>query len=228
MTMRAYFTALALAAAMSGTAQANVLVESTFDTGNDGWRIGEFFSNSGDATPTFVALGGNPGGFIRTTDVTAVTAFQAPGSFLGDLSAAYGGMLQVDQRVASHDNANYPLVLLGDGTLRLQFRTTHPAAGAAWTHYDIPLLAAAGWEVSDGGDNANNKPDATEAQLQQVLANLSLFNLRGDWHTGSDQSDLDNVRILAIPEPGSYALLLAGLGLLGFVARRRKKDLATA
>jgi len=53
-----------------------------------------------------------------------------------------------------------------------------------------------------------------------VLANLTLFNLRGDWHTGVDQSDLDNVRILAIPEPETWALLLAGLGLLGFAARR--------
>jgi len=31
-----------------------------------------------------------------------------------------------------------------------------------------------------------------------------------------------------IPEPETYAMLLAGLGLLGFVARRRKQKLATA
>jgi hypothetical protein len=29
------------------------------------------------------------------------------------------------------------------------------------------------------------------------------------------------VEVTAIPEPGTYAMLLAGLGLLGFVARRR-------
>jgi hypothetical protein len=34
---------------------------------------------------------------------------------------------------------------------------------------------------------------------------------------------LDDVRVaVAIPEPGTYALLLAGLGLMGFVVRRRR------
>jgi hypothetical protein len=32
---------------------------------------------------------------------------------------------------------------------------------------------------------------------------------------------LDNVSVTAVPEPGSYALLLAGLAAVGFVARRK-------
>jgi hypothetical protein len=38
---------------------------------------------------------------------------------------------------------------------------------------------------------------------------------------------LDNVRaVAAVPEPGAYAMLLAGLGLLGFAALRRKQSAA--
>ncbi len=37
--------------------------------------------------------------------------------------------------------------------------------------------------------------------------------------------DDDSRHVATIPEPGTYAMLLAGLGLLGFVARRRKERL---
>lgn len=35
---------------------------------------------------------------------------------------------------------------------------------------------------------------------------------------------LDNVSVSAVPEPETYAMLLVGLGLLGFMARRRKES----
>lgn len=49
--------------------------------------------------------------------------------------------------------------------------------------------------------------------------------------TGGDhQMLIDNVQlgVAAIPEPETYAMLLAGLGLLGFAARRRKQREAAA
>ena len=33
-----------------------------------------------------------------------------------------------------------------------------------------------------------------------------------------------NLNVLAVPEPETYAMMLGGLGLLGFMARRRKKN----
>ena len=51
---------------------------------------------------------------------------------------------------------------------------------------------------------------------------------------GTDNNNgLDNVVLLdlgpavgAVPEPDTYALLLGGLGLLGFMARRRQQKTA--
>jgi len=34
--------------------------------------------------------------------------------------------------------------------------------------------------------------------------------------------EVDNVSVVAVPEPETYALMLAGLGALGLVARRRR------
>ncbi len=34
--------------------------------------------------------------------------------------------------------------------------------------------------------------------------------------------EVDNFRVTAVPEPGSYAMMLAGLGALGFMAKRRR------
>ena len=47
---------------------------------------------------------------------------------------------------------------------------------------------------------------------------ISYLNVGGD-NVGAL---LDNVSVSAVPEPETYAMLLAGLGLMGFIARRRK------
>jgi len=57
--------------------------------------------------------------------------------------------------------------------------------------------------------------------LQDYFGNTALFSPR------QSQSPSNWTVTAAIPEPETYAMLLAGLGLLGFAARRRKqKELA--
>jgi len=51
---------------------------------------------------------------------------------------------------------------------------------------------------------------------------LLLLSFR-DASTGQASGIIDNIVLTAIPEPGTYALLLAGLGLMGFVATRRRQ-----
>ena len=186
-----WFITLCLLTAIFPNARAAVLVQSTFDAGDEGWRVGELLSLSGSSLPTFGAAGGNPGGFIRTGDLFSFNAYHAPSPFLGNQSAAYGGSLHLEERVLSSDGILSAMVVLSDGNLLLQFRTAPP--GATWTPYEIPLLASAGWEIASNGVLAG--APATELQLQQVLANLTLLSIDADWQTGVDQVDLDNVRL---------------------------------
>jgi len=37
---------------------------------------------------------------------------------------------------------------------------------------------------------------------------------------------IDNVRITAVPEPSTYGMLLGGMGLVGWMARRKARSVA--
>jgi hypothetical protein len=214
---------LAVAAlAMSTVAPAAILVQSTFDVNDEGWRGGDFFSPDDDAAPVYSATGGASGGYISMTDFFPWTAFQASSAFLGDQSAAYGGDLSFYERVQTSDSIPAPVVQIGDGTgLVLQFFATPPITtlSPAWTFYSVSLKASAGWRVTPipfcGNQTCNAdpiaSPAATEAQMQQVLSNLQFLNINSDWHTGMDTVDLDQVVLTAVPEPSTMILLVLGL-----------------
>lgn len=81
-----------------------------------------------------------------------------------------------------------------------------------WTNYSITVDANTG-TFFYGGASMNGAP------LYLFLEDfISSDPIAGDVY-------FDNILVTAIPEPETYAMLLAGLGLLGFMAGRRKEIL---
>jgi hypothetical protein len=73
------------------------------------------------------------------------------------------------------------------------------------------------YSASYTGDAANGVPAGTYVGFEDLPA-------RGaDWNYTDEQFAFTNVSSApAVPEPANAALLMAGLGLMGFVARRRR------
>lgn len=202
--------------ALAGLAFASVSAQaviSTFDTGTEGWTA------QGDVEHPieWSATGGNPGGHVVIDDRTVggVTYFVAPAAFLGNKSAALGTNLTFDIMQVYPGSPNQfdssDVMLQGGGTTLVYNAGSNPPNNV-WTSYAVPL-SAPGWKV-----NALDGAAATTEQFAAVMGNLSALKIRAEFQTGSDFGHLDNVAL--VPEPETWAMLLAGLVGVGFAAGR--------
>jgi hypothetical protein len=209
-------TASALVASQS---QADI-ASSDFAADSDGWAL------SGDPAtpaPTYIATGGNPGGYIRGTDAVLNNTwyFDAPAKFLGNASASYGFTLTFDQRANGFGNAPFDWddVVLTSPGLSLFYDITAPMPQiGAWTGYSVPLSEGPGWSLGSLG--AGGVP--TQVQFIQVLSNLTSLRIRGEFFSGIDTGDLDNVVLngAVVPEASLaplFALVVAGLASYRFL-----------
>lgn len=212
------------------TTWANASPVSMFDSNDESWQIVEFPGPPYNAlivafAPSYSRTGGNSGGAIYTTDKNAnLFLFSAPAKFLGNQGSYLGGCLSFDLRFVN-DNLEpgylHPdVVLWGNNQVLVINGFQDPAAQSnAWVSYSVSLTGSAGWHFND-----LDGPLASEAQIKEVLSNLTGLYIRGDYFSGLDQVYLDNVRLTATPLPTSLLFLGSGvLGLAGLRLRRRER-----
>lgn len=202
-------------------------VISDFTSDAEGWTT---FGNGGAAV-VYASTGGNPGGYIRIDDVTSSWGYlQAPAKFLAP--APYNGQISFDLKVFNSNPAGYPniysvRVALTGGGLTLINESILPTT--AFEHYTFDLNETSGWRIfSDLSQNYNAaNPAPTQAEMMQVLGNLTGVFIAADYTDAYSQSDgtidqtaIDNVFIgaISVPEPATNALLALG-ALLLFVRR---------
>jgi hypothetical protein len=121
-----------------------------------------------------------------------------PASMIFDLGGllvrGVGGFMNFDPDFTYGDPLSFPLPL---------YVAAYDASGALLEDYDVPVSTPNGFN------------DGAFYGIARIDADIARFVISGPYAV------VDDLTVAAIPEPSTYAMLLAGLGLLGFVARRR-------
>lgn len=157
--------------------------------------------------------------------VYETTTVTKPALVMQDLKPAYGGLGVIKSvkhngsTVVGGDeiNANEVLTLTFSNAVNVVgFHFMDADHGWASRHaYGMLSIDGGAWERISLASYVTNDPS-------KFFTGTSFsFKIYDD--CGNTDYYLGAVKIAAVPEPGTYALMLAGLGAVGFVARRNKR-----
>ena len=104
-----------------------------------------------------------------------------------------------------------------DWTTAGTWDSTH---AAPWETLSISHVAA---DIAYVLFSSQANPSGSDRMYGGIYAEFDNFNFSGG-SGGSDGNGGNGGVISPVPEPETYAMLLAGLGLIGFMAYRRKSD----
>jgi hypothetical protein len=211
----------------AGVEAQNLVTNGNFEGGNTGFTSAYAFSPGGNSTEGQYTVRSNPfpwnGLFISAADHTSGSGLM----YVGNGSPTNGSVVWASGPIAVAQNTNYFFEAFvmnvccsspfpGNSPSILEFSVaglTTESLGTATTN----LALAGTWEgLSKSWNSGLN-----------TSVSLSLIN-RNTAAAGNDFA-IDDVflgttsTVTPVPEPETYALMLAGLGALGVIARRRRK-----
>ncbi len=158
---------------------------------------------------------------FSTAAYAVVDISSAPSAIVltGNGSVAFGDKFKKNNKNAVFfDQFSFINAAVSNVSLIVTSTSTSAANGLNLTGlglYNDHGLVAKGLQVQTGID------DIWTFSASNLLVGSYYFKVSGDMVSSGGATFAANGRIAAVPEPESYAMLLGGLALLGFMARRR-------
>jgi hypothetical protein len=159
---------------------------------------------------------GNTGGSLFVDVAPADLTFTYLGRAAGHINSFtydFAGANQNGFFTTAPQGTNFEVRVSDQGFLELQF-----------TDNTKPLTALSGYVGANSNNSRIGFLDVSEINFGDGggFDYLILFN---DNYSDTDYNDMvvGVKAVQAIPEPETYALMLAGLGVVGFMARRRRQ-----
>ena len=170
---------------------------------------------------------------VKDTVTNAVSSFDA---FCVD-PYQYSSSTFTNYTVANLDTASFSATVIGNITKLYNYAYSSTLGPSAAADANAGALQLALWEViADSGAvdlyNGNVKAYIPDTNVALRNATDNLLSNYGSY-SGPDlynftlyksATNQDFLVATPVPEPETYALMLAGLGLIGLVARRRKQS----
>lgn len=136
--------------------------------------------------------------------------------------AAQDGVNYVE--LATTANSSMSQTITGTGLVELSFwYSARPNTASNDLSFSLGSLSGAVLQGVAGGSAHNWQQYRGVADLGSSGSATLSFYSRNNGLVPSYGGSLDNVSVTAVPEPETYAMLLAGLGLIGMVRRRKNK-----
>lgn len=215
--MKKLLLTAALSLPLMASATANLLTNGSFENGLTGWTTSQ---SPGTIYPiATIAYNSLPGAFGEAVPPDNFGPSLSPDA-VGDFGAYF-----VDDQTLQVLSQQFTVT--DAGLYNIGFSLYVPANGAANPGAAIMQVTFADG-VTTGLFSVQTLPITTwtgavgtfDFQPGQYTVSIS-FETTGGF---SADAVIDRVYVAAVPEPGTYALFLAGLGVMGLIASRRRRD----